>query len=169
MSVDWLQCWPCRWGWPCTWPCWPRPRTSGTTFWAGTALSLRSWTLYSGLWPSITIVTPRGTTLTDSWMCPPVKRTVASHWIIILFQTLCIFSFIVINKNASALLSDQFKLEPSPIFNRFEIFIYWQIVVIDWLIDWLIDWKEFYAVSAIIQPCNGGILIESNSYTIGKV
>ena len=24
------------------------------------------------------------------------------------------------------------------------------------LIDWLIDWIEFYAVSAIFQPCNGG-------------
>ena len=22
--------------------------------------------------------------------------------------------------------------------------------------DWLIDWIEFYAVSAIFQPCNGG-------------
>ena len=28
--------------------------------------------------------------------------------------------------------------------------------VIDWLIDWLIDWIEFYAVSAIFQPCIGG-------------
>ena len=27
---------------------------------------------------------------------------------------------------------------------------------IDRLIDWLIDWIEFYAVSAIFQPCNGG-------------
>ena len=29
--------------------------------------------------------------------------------------------------------------------------------VIDWLIDWLIDWIEFYAVSAIFQPCNSGM------------
>ena len=29
--------------------------------------------------------------------------------------------------------------------------IYW--------IDWLIDWIEFYAVSLIIQPCNGGLYI----------
>ena len=26
------------------------------------------------------------------------------------------------------------------------------------LIDWLIDWIEFYAESAIFQPCNGGLL-----------
>ena len=26
-----------------------------------------------------------------------------------------------------------------------------------WLIDWLIDWIEFYAVSAIFQPCNSDI------------
>ena len=32
---------------------------------------------------------------------------------------------------------------------------YWMI---DWLIDWLIDWIEFYAVSAIFQAWNGGIL-----------
>ena len=27
--------------------------------------------------------------------------------------------------------------------------------------DWLIDWKEFYAVSAIFQPCNGGLIFEN--------
>ena len=27
--------------------------------------------------------------------------------------------------------------------------------LVDWLIDWLIDWIEFYAVSAIFQPCDG--------------
>ena len=26
------------------------------------------------------------------------------------------------------------------------------------MVDWLIDWMEFYAVSAIFQPCNGGSL-----------
>ena len=44
--------------------------------------------------------------------------------------------------------------------------------LIDWLIDWLInrliDWIEFYAISAIFQPCNCGghkeIFIMPNLY-----
>ena len=30
----------------------------------------------------------------------------------------------------------------------------------DRLIDWLIEWIEFYAVSAIFQPCNGGVRLK---------
>ena len=27
--------------------------------------------------------------------------------------------------------------------------------------DWIVDWREFYAVSAIFQPYNGGIDLET--------
>ena len=41
-------------------------------------------------------------------------------------------------------------------------YVHVNIAKVDWLIDWLIDWMEFYAVSAIFQPCNDRNIAKEN-------
>ena len=40
--------------------------------------------------------------------------------------------------------------------------------LIDWLTDCMIDWKVFYALSAILQPCNGGMLMNKKNMRKNK-